>query len=81
MTDVELIDKLRRNLKPKGTAPIVCLHMNSPSMYSEDFIQQCLSELEKKILLFQVGLEDNSFSPLDQLSLQVLMDSACIESK
>ena len=73
-----LIEQLRESLVPQGTANVVRISLPG-SHFDADFVQSCITELERKALLVKCELE--TFSPLDILALEVLRESAGIERK
>jgi len=78
--DMTLIERLRANLKPKGTADIVCLRpIDSCGIWMHaDFVSKCIDELERIELLAIVG---EAPSNLEKLAYQLLLDSAYIDLK
>ena len=63
-----LVEKLREELQPKGTAPVVKLFL---FYYAEkDFVEDCLKELDK---IISIG-ED--LSPLQKVAVKVLITSS-----
>jgi hypothetical protein len=80
MKDQDIIQRLRANLQPKGTAPFVLLrpiHSSGMEMHV-DFVQKCIDELERIRLLAMVGEEPSN---LEKLAYQLLLDSAYIDPK
>ena len=80
MTDQDIIRRLRANLQPKGTAPIVLLkplHSCGIEMHA-DFVSKCIDELEAIIMLSSIGEEPTN---LEKLAYQLLLDSAYIDPK
>lgn len=80
MKDQDIIQRLRANLQPKGTAPIVLLRpMHSVGIEMHvDFVQKCIDELEK--MPNRVALGDMPTN-LEKLAYQLLLDSAYIDPK
>lgn len=78
MTDI--IKRLRNNLQPKGTAPIVLLRpMNSCGIEMHaDFVSKCIDELERMPMRAAMG---DMPSNLEKLAYQLLLDSAYIDLK
>ncbi len=72
-----IIEIMRERLQPGGTAPVVGLHLNN-RFFNEDFIVQCIDELEKMAIRAQLGEMPN---PLEKLAYTLLCDSAYIEQK
>ena len=80
MNDNEIIRRLRANLQPKGTAPIVLLrplHSSGIEMHV-DFVQKCIDELERIPVRAWMG---DKISNLEKLAYQLLLDSAYIDPK
>lgn len=80
MNDNEIIQRLRANLQPKGTAPIVLLrplHSSGIEMHV-DFVQKCIDELERIPVRAWMG---DKISNLEKLAYQLLLDSAYIDPK
>jgi hypothetical protein len=77
MRDAEIISRLRENLQPKGTAPIVLLRpMHSVGIeMSAEFVEKCIDETER--IPARVAMGDFP-SRLEQLAYQLLLDSAHI---
>ena len=76
--EMTLIEKLRNNLQPKGTSPIVLLkplHSCGIEMHA-DFVSKCIDELERMPMRAALG-DMPSF--LEKLAFQLLLDSAYIE--
>lgn len=76
--DMTLIEKLRNNLRPLGTAPIVLLrplHSCGIEMHA-DFVTKCIDELERMPIRAALGDRPTC---LEQLAYQLLLDSAYIE--
>lgn len=77
--DMTIIERLRNNLQPKGTAPIVILRpMGIGIELHADFVTKCIDELEKIELLAMVGEEPSN---LERLAFMLLCDSAYIDLK
>lgn len=77
MTDI--IQRLRANLQPKGTAPIVILHTLGVGIEMHtDFVNKCIDELERMPMRAAVGEEPTN---LEKLAYQLLLDSAYIDLK
>ena len=67
-----LLQQLRESLKPKGTKPVIRLHMSG--FFNEEFVQKAIDELENNAVLASAGLYE--MSPLDQIAFEVLKESA-----
>ena len=74
--ELTLIEKLRNNLQPKGTAPVVQLSFSGVAMFHADFIAKCIDELERMEILHAVGHQPSN---LEKLAFQLLCDSAYID--
>jgi hypothetical protein len=73
---VTLIERLRNNLQPRGTAPLVKLQLKGAAMFNKEFVDKCLDELERMPMRAAVG---NGPTDLEKLAYQVLLDSAYID--
>lgn len=75
-----IIKRLRAQLQPKGTAPIVLLRpMHSAGIEMHvDFVQKCIDELERIPLRIAIG---DKITNLEKLAYQLLLDSAHIDTK
>lgn len=74
----EIIQRLRDNLQPKGTAPVVLLrpiHSSGIEMHV-DFVQACIDELEQ--MRYRIVMGDGPTN-LEKLAYQLLLDSAYID--
>ena len=77
--DMTLIDRLRNNLQPKGTAHIVILRTLGVGIEMHpDFVNKCIDELDRMPL--RAALGDNPTN-LEKLAYQLLLDSAYIDLK
>ena len=77
MTDI--IQRLRNNLQPKGTAPIVILRTLGVGIEMHpDFVNKCIDELEKMPMRAALGEEPTN---LEKLAYQLLLDAAYIDLK
>lgn len=75
--DMTLIERLRNELQPKGTAPIVGLHTNRSGIWMhKEFVDKCIDELEQIELLALLGEQPSN---LEKLAFQLLLDSAYID--
>jgi hypothetical protein len=75
--DMTVTDRMRHYLQPRGTAPVVGLHLNN-RFFHVDFINKCIDELEK--MPMKVALGDQP-SNLEKLAYALLCDSAYIKTK
>lgn len=74
-----LVERLRNELQPKGTAPIVILRTLGVGIEMHaDFVSKCIDELERIELLAIVGEQPSN---LEKLAFQLLLDSAYIDLK
>ena len=74
-----IIERLRNNLQPQGTAPIVILRSRGIGIeLHADFVTKCINELEQIELLAMVGEEPSN---LERLAFMLLCDSAYIDPK
>jgi hypothetical protein len=71
-----IIERLRANLRPTGTAPIVQLHIDGYGFYDADFISKCIDDLEKMEVCAALGDGPNN---LEKLAYELLLSSAYIE--
>lgn len=77
-SELTITERMRHYLQPKGTAPIVQLHLAEYGMFNHDFISGCIDELEKMPMRATIGEPPTK---LEQLAYQLLCDSAYIERK
>ena len=75
MNDINIIQTLRANLQPKGTAPIVRLQLTK-QYFNAEFVDQCISELENMYVRSTLG---DPPSNLERLAYALLCDSAYID--
>lgn len=79
MQDYTIISRLRAQLQPKGTAPIVILKPLGVGIeMHKDFVSKCIDELERIPARAAVG---DMPSNLEKLAYQLLLDSAYIDPK
>lgn len=76
MIDNDIICTLCSTLVPGGELPIIRLFLKDSSYFNEDFVKQCINEVEKISMMSVLG---EQVSPLQLLAIQVLKDSAYIE--
>jgi hypothetical protein len=75
----DIIQRMRANLQPKGTAPIVILRTLGVGIEMHpDFVNKCIDELE--MIPARAALGDMP-SNLEKLAYQLLLDSAYIDIK
>jgi hypothetical protein len=72
-----ITDRMRMHLQPKGTAPVVGLHLND-RFFHADFIHKCIDELEKMPFRDALGQPPTD---LEKLAYILLCDSAYIKTK
>lgn len=80
MVNYDIIQRMRDNLQPRGTAPIIFLRPLSSvglEMHKE-FVDKCIDELER--MHIRVALGDTP-SNLEKLAYELLKDSAYIDIK
>ena len=75
-SEMTLVEKLRNNLRPKGTAPVVQLRLNGYGMFNSEFINKCIDELEMIPMRAVLGEQPSN---LEKLAYQLLCDSAYID--
>jgi hypothetical protein len=71
-----IIERLRNQLQPKGTAPIVQLFIAKYGFFNKDFVHECIDELDRMHLRVACGDKPTA---LEKLAYQVLLDSAYID--
>lgn len=71
-----IVERMRNNLQPSGTAPVVQLIIAKYGMFDVNFVHQCIDELER--MPFRVAVGDKP-TKLEQLAYQILLDSAFID--
>jgi hypothetical protein len=77
MNETSIIERLRNNLRPLGTSPVVLLrpmHSVGIEMHVE-FVQKCIDELEMMPIRAELGQPPSN---LEKLAYQLLLDSAYI---
>ena len=72
----DIIQQLRAQLQPLGTAPLVQLRLDNQGIYDYDFISKCIDELEKMRVRTALG---DTPSNLERLAYDVLLSSAYID--
>lgn len=75
-SEMTVIERLRNNLQPLGTAPVVQLRVAGYGMVNSDFINKCIDELERMPIRALVGDMPNN---LEKLAYMLLCDSAYID--
>jgi hypothetical protein len=73
---MNIINRLRDTLQPRGTAPVVQLRLAGHGMFNSDFVSKCIDDLEKLPLRSHLGEHPSN---LEKLAYQLLMDSAYID--
>ena len=76
ISEMTIIERMRNNLRPGGTAPVVGLHLNE-RFFNVEFIEQCIRELEMMPARSAVGEPPNA---LEKLAYTLLCDSAYIKT-
>ena len=74
---MNVIETLRDSLQPRGTKPVVRLHLSGAAYFDKEFVDKCIDELEAQIQLGAIG--EGKLSQLEKLAVHVLKDSAGIE--
>lgn len=75
----DYIARMRANLQPKGTAPVVILRPLGVGLEMHaDFVAKCIDELER--MPAQAAMGDTP-SNLEKLAYQLLLDSAYIDPR
>ncbi len=75
----DIIQRLRNNLQPKGSAPLVILKPLGVGIeMHSDFVTKCIDELE--MVAIRAALGDKP-SNLEKLAYQLLLDSAYIDPR
>lgn len=73
----DIIDRLRAQLQPRGTAPVVGLNTRYAGIWMhKEFVDKCIDELEKIPARIAVG---DGPTNLEKLAYQLLLDSAYID--
>lgn len=73
--EMTITERLRNNLRPGGSAPVVGLHLNE-RFFDVGFINSCIDELDRMTARAAVG---DVPSNLEKLAYTLLMDSAYID--
>lgn len=77
--NLNIIERMRQELQPKGTAPIVILRTHGVGIEMHaDFVSKCIDELERIPVRAAVGEVPSN---LEKLAYQLLLDSAYIDPK
>ena len=74
--DMNIIERLRNQLQPLGTAPVVQLRVGGHGLVNSDFINKCIDELERMPIRAALGDMPNN---LEKLAYMLLCDSAYID--
>jgi len=75
--EMSIPERMRANLKPRGTLPVVRLFLND-SFFDVGFVEKCIAEIEQIPLRAELGEEPSN---LERLAYTLLCDSAYIKSK
>jgi len=70
------MERLRAYLRPRGSAPLIGLHINGVCYVNEKLVYDALDELEKLPMIVAIGGE---VSPLQKIAIMLLKDSADIK--
>jgi hypothetical protein len=78
--DMTLIEQLRNNLQPQGTANVVLLKPRHSSgiELSADFVNKCIDELTQVTLRVHLGDDPSN---LERLAYMLLCDSAYVDPR
>jgi hypothetical protein len=77
--DHNIIERMRNELQPKGTAPLVILRpLGIGIEMHADFVTKCIDELERMPMRAALG---DMPTNLEKLAYQLLLDSAYIDPK
>ena len=74
--DMTIVERLRNQLQPLGTAPVVQLRVAGYGMVDSNFINSCIDELERMPIRALVGDMPNN---LEKLAYMLLCDSAYVD--
>lgn len=74
-SEMTLIEKLRNNLQPRGSLPVVGLHLDE-QFFDARFIEECIKELETMVIRAEFGFAPTN---LEKLAYALLLDSANID--
>ncbi len=73
--ELSITERMRGQLRPKGTLPVVGLHLND-RFFNVEFIEKCIAELERMEVRAAIG---DAPSNLEKLAYILLCDSAYID--
>ena len=76
LSDYSVTERMRNNLRPKGSAGVVQLHLVNHGIFNFDFIDKCITELEKMPMRAVCGEPPTH---LERLAYILLCDSAYID--
>ena len=76
-SELTLVERLRNELRQRGTLPVVPLHLTN-RFFNKEFIDQCINEVER-IETIRAALGDTP-NALERLALILLCDSAYIDA-
>lgn len=75
--EMTIVERLRNNLQPQGTAPVVGLRTRGSGMWlNQEFVNKCIDEVERIPAKAMLG---EGPSNLEKLAYMLLCDSAYIE--
>ncbi len=72
--ELNIFELLRVRLQPKGSEPLVRIHMDSSAFFATDFVESVIDEMEGKMKLISMDMYE--MSPMDILVMHLLKDSA-----
>jgi len=76
MSEINVIEELKVNLVPGGTADIIALRFTD-NFFNGEFVRECIDELSNKM---KIGtILDEPLNALEKLAVQLLLDSANIK--
>jgi hypothetical protein len=74
-SELTIVERMRGQLRPSGTLPVVGLHLND-RFFNVEFIEKCIAELERMEIRAAIG---DAPSNLEKLAYTLLCDSAFID--
>lgn len=70
-----IVERMRKELQPLGTAPVVQLFLADDGMTNSDFVARCIDELDNMHIRALLGERPTN---LEKLAYKLLLDSAHI---
>jgi len=74
----DVITEMRKELVPRGTAPLVRMFLNDNTYVNTKFATECIDAIEHRLLMSNAGLLEE-LNPLEKLAIMVLKDSSYIK--